>query len=62
MDDRCSADGRISARLVGARARAHKASGDADITRRAKAGFSPCCAKPAHIAVPSRHPGGEFSA
>ena len=59
--DRREGCGRILARSVGTCARAHKASKDVDITQRARASFCPCCAKPTHIAVPSRYAAGEFS-
>ena len=59
--DRRDGRGRIFARLVETCARAHEASKDVDITQRARVGFCPRCAKPTHIAVPSRYAVGEFS-
>ena len=32
-----------------------------DIARRAKAGYCPCCARPTHVALPSRYAAGEHS-
>ena len=32
-----------------------------DVAQRAEVGYRPCCARPTHIAVPSRYVGGEFS-
>ena len=46
-------------RLEGTCTRAHKGSKETDATQRAKVGFCPFCAKPTHIANPSRYVVGE---
>ena len=43
-------------RLVGTSSRAHPAN-KTDITRRAKVGYCPCCARPTHVATPPTRAG-----
>ena len=47
-------------RLEGACTGTHP-EGKAELTRRAKAGYSPCCTGPTHIAVPTRYSAWGFS-
>ena len=53
--DRCEGGGRILVRILGTCTRAPQGGKKGDITQRAEARYCPCCARPAHVAAPSRY-------
>ena len=57
--DRLSGGGLFLVRLTGTWPRAHQGGQKRDMTQRAKAGYCPCCARPTHVAAPSRFQAGE---
>ena len=58
---RCEGQGRILVRLVGTCSRAHQGRKKEDIAQPAKVEYCPCCARPAHVALPSCYAAGEYS-
>ena len=59
--ERREGGGHILLRLEGTYSRAHEAGKETEMSQRAKAGCCPCCAKPTHIAAPSRCVVGGYS-